>query len=253
MKTCIKVWLFVAFVLADDHCDDDDLGEACVQYCSTVNDECLDKCSGNRNCIEYCNSNKTKCINSCPCHGECADGCADCDSSFCQCVDPELNADFIKCERHFTDVYLECAFGCGSDLSCNSECARQFNVNIKQCPCQEKCPAGCPCPEYDCEMGDLSTTAAASTTTQSITTTRSTTTTSKLTTSTTVANSRILVVWYSGSYPPSNAVLTNNYGDVTTIQWHQEREATTASLCSLTFQNEFYILGQWFQLTRLYC
>ena len=158
MRFILKFWL-LAFVLASEQCADHILGEACVGYCSTINVECIEKCSGNRNCIEFCNSNQAKCINSCPCYGECADGCGDCESSFCQCVDPESNSDFINCERYFTGVYVDCASDCGSDLACNSVCARQFDENMKQCPCQEQCPAGCPCPQYDCST----TTSTAST------------------------------------------------------------------------------------------
>ena len=51
-------------------CNDVDLSEACVDYCSTINDECIDKCAGNRNCISYCYSNADACVNACPCYSD---------------------------------------------------------------------------------------------------------------------------------------------------------------------------------------
>ena len=227
--------LLIVSILADNDCIDVDLGDACVEYCSTVNVECIEQCSGNHNCIDYCNSNETKCINSCPCHGECIDGCDECDSSFCQCVDPELNADFIKCEQYVTSVYVECASKCGSDLACNSGCARQFDEDMKQCPCQEKCPGGCPCPGYDCEV----TTTTESTSTSGTTTTPTTATTTTTTQPVPLPNS-VLVVYYD-----FKALVTNVAGEVTELDdWSNEGEARSDSQCSLTFQNEMLIYGQ---------
>ena len=36
------------------------------------------------------------------------------------------------------------------DEACFQNCAREYDKNLENCPCQEKCPTGCPCPDYQC-------------------------------------------------------------------------------------------------------
>ena len=41
---------------------------------------------------------------------------------------------------------------CSSAFECITYCELKLNENLKNCPCGEKCPAGCPCPEFDCSI-----------------------------------------------------------------------------------------------------
>ena len=43
---------------------------------------------------------------------------------------------------------VQCLIG---DNDCVDKCAGEYTQNFETCPCQEKCPAGCPCPEYQCQ------------------------------------------------------------------------------------------------------
>ena len=36
------------------------------------------------------------------------------------------------------------------DNACVGKCAREYNENLQSCPCQQRCPLGCPCPNYQC-------------------------------------------------------------------------------------------------------
>ena len=85
------------------------------------------------------------------------------------------------------------------------------------------------------------TTTTTTSTTSTTTTTTSTTTSTTTTTSTRSSTSHILAIWDWVS--PSNAMLTDSDGETTSIRWSNEAEARASSRCSLTFQNQFYILG----------
>ena len=41
---------------------------------------------------------------------------------------------------------------CSNDPQCLSTCNRQYVQSLAQCPCQEGCPNGCPCPDYECPV-----------------------------------------------------------------------------------------------------
>ena len=41
---------------------------------------------------------------------------------------------------------------CNNDPQCLSTCNREYVQNLAQCPCQEGCPDGCPCPDYECPV-----------------------------------------------------------------------------------------------------
>ena len=48
-------------------------------------------------------------------------------------------------------IESECVTQCEVDDSvCLQVCAREYALNLKNCPCEENCPEGCPCKEYEC-------------------------------------------------------------------------------------------------------
>ena len=76
-----------------------------------------------------------------------------------------LNACISKNEKILGDCILECK----GDPECKNDCVSQFENNYSECPCQvilyfssfynrpnilfkEKCPYGCPCDGYECEI-----------------------------------------------------------------------------------------------------
>lgn len=212
---------------------DVDLGDACVVYCTDLKTECVEQCFGNRNCIAYCSAKGETCANSCPCHGDCLAGCAGCASLFCQCTSPESNVESIACETHYTAVYVNCASNCGTDIACNGVCCREFEQNLKHCPCQENCASGCPCPVYQCAE-KTSTTRVPSTTTL---------TTSVATTQSTNQDKRnIFVAWDNNHH--NGALITNSNGDEQSIKWEFDNDTSAWTLCSLIYQNDIYFLGR---------
>ena len=42
---------------------------------------------------------------------------------------------------------VQCRAG---DNICFEDCSEDYTESLKKCPCQEHCPGGCPCPEYEC-------------------------------------------------------------------------------------------------------
>ena len=36
------------------------------------------------------------------------------------------------------------------DIDCKSACQREYVTEFEKCPCQRGCPAGCPCPDFEC-------------------------------------------------------------------------------------------------------
>ena len=60
----------------------------------------------------------------------------------------------------------QCILDCNDDNSCESDCVNTFKNEYSECPCQvssssqntyfesfqDKCPLGCPCDNYDCDL-----------------------------------------------------------------------------------------------------
>ena len=44
-----------------------------------------------------------------------------------------------------------CIYNCEDNGDCESDCVSQFKGHTANCPCEENCPGGCPCDDYDCE------------------------------------------------------------------------------------------------------
>ena len=55
-------------------------------------------------------------------------------------------------KKSFEAEYDECASHCPpAKFVCVAKCSDDYDENLSKCPCQSKCPSGCPCPEYECE------------------------------------------------------------------------------------------------------
>ena len=105
-----------------------------------------------------------------------------------QCDDIEENEDFHRCEDTLANELAQCLAACGGASSCIIGCSSNYETDLKNCPCMEGCPQGCPCAEYDCSFIPTTTTSTTTTTTTTSTTTTTTTTTSTTTTSTTTTS-----------------------------------------------------------------
>ena len=44
-----------------------------------------------------------------------------------------------------------CIYNCEDNGDCESDCVAQFKGHTANCPCEENCPGGCPCDDYECE------------------------------------------------------------------------------------------------------
>ena len=58
---------------------------------------------------------------------------------------------FSPIKQFYNKEYTSCTVNCPTnDFVCASECAREYDKNKQNCPCQPGCPDGCPCPIYQC-------------------------------------------------------------------------------------------------------
>ena len=149
-----------------------------------------------------------------------------CSTPFCSCRSIETNDDFIACEKYVQEIYLQCINDCShDDHLCPSSCNREYTANLKECPCQENCPNGCPCPNYSCQAA---------------------TTTTKVETTTTpvVQNKTVLVLHssYNGSWKPALLIDSSGRQDELGCFSHDDNSQAHWS-CSLNWENEFYIFG----------
>ena len=69
---------------------------------------------------------------------------------FLQCG-PEDIDDFHTCEDALSIELGECFEGCGAISACIIQCTDDYEAAVKDCPCMEGCPGGCPCPNWDCD------------------------------------------------------------------------------------------------------
>ena len=69
-----------------------------------------------------------------------------------QCDDIDANDDWHRCEDGLQIELGECFEGCGTDSLCLIDCSSDFEIALKDCPCMENCPDGCPCPNWDCDV-----------------------------------------------------------------------------------------------------
>ena len=141
----------------------------------------------NATCLEQCRENGILCPIDCPCHENCPNGCPcgyiseDCDPdldpklptdpdlTWCTELEPTETPDDPYCgklwEEEIEDCTDYCNFikeGCNdrcgitfpdneeSQERCEELCERQSKCCLEDCPCNEKCPHGCPCTAVEC-------------------------------------------------------------------------------------------------------
>ena len=99
---------------------------------------------------------------------------------------------------------------------------------METCPCQSRCPNGCPCPDYEC----------------SGTTTDLTTTTTVAATQTTQAKPKTSILVLSTNEGYKAPVITDSSGREEYNFFFRFSERTSVSFsCTMTFKNEVYIFG----------
>ena len=136
----------------NETCTDIDLGEVCSTSCEDILLTCLDNCDwGDVSCERVCVRDGFDCIDGCPCHADCILGCQDCTADICNaCAVPEENDDHVKCFAELEQELFKCIQNCGGNSSCVTLCSVQYSQDILNCPCEEGCPDGCPCPNFNC-------------------------------------------------------------------------------------------------------
>ena len=69
-----------------------------------------------------------------------------------QCDDIDDNDDFHRCEDGLAEELSKCFDSCGGVSSCIIACSTDYENGLKECPCMEGCPGGCPCENWDCTV-----------------------------------------------------------------------------------------------------
>ena len=64
--------------------------------------------------------------------------------------DKDSNPDADSCKNEASSILSQCLNDCGEDSACRSACNRDYSEQVNNCPCEENCPFGCPCPDYNC-------------------------------------------------------------------------------------------------------
>ena len=209
------LWMYRNYTLANE----------CTHFCSDIEKECLLDCGGDEFCEFGCSFDAFDCQNYWPCYPGCPYGCDSCPSSFCNCRDYETSPEYLTCLSHYEEMYTACILDCDTaDVLCVAACARDFDSNVLECPCNKNCLHGCPCDNYDCPL----------TTTQSTTTTH-------LTLTTVAPGLAVLILnTFNGNVP----VITDASGQFHSLSRFTFDENTSVwRSCSITFRNHFYIYG----------
>ena len=118
----------------------------------------------------------------------------------------------------------------------SNQTKREYHDNTQKCPCMDRCPDGCPCPEYTCPGSE--TTSMGSTSTKPISFTTTTTTTQAY------RNTSILVL---NTYQGHLSLITDSFGKVeyagTDFDFEYGSNTEAYHSCSLTWRGDFFIFG----------
>ena len=125
------------------------------------------------------------------------------------------------------------------DNACFQTCAREYAENLKNCPCQENCPTGCPCPDYQCPA----TTTGPSTTTTALATTSTSATTTTTTETTTSANLNTWILVLNTRYSSNKPLIIDGKGRSKETEFTYGSETEVHGSCSIIWQGAMYIFG----------
>ena len=126
---------------------------------------------------------------------------------------------------------MNCVNSCNNDSICSAVCNRQYDENIKNCPCNEGCPLGCPCPIYLCPKSIEILVLVVNIESKK------------------TSNYRPpkKVIWSkAGGREGTDALLTDFKGSNNQIDWSNDMDASAYGLCSFIFKDQIYFLGQVF-------
>lgn len=157
-------------------CKDEIVHNQCRDQCERVFMDCLSPCDTDQQCLVACMREADRCTEKCPCEAACPDGCpCPFTSAWCD-VDVSCREEFEQqhqqCNAEYDYVFESCQAGCPPfDDECRYYCELAYNSFIKKCPCNQQCPDGCPCPEYECKETTTSTTTTSTTSTTTVPTT----------------------------------------------------------------------------------
>ena len=75
---------------------------------------------------------------------------------YCSNCKDNHKLEYDRCSDTVHDGLYKCLQNCPSfELECHHQCSVDFEENLIGCPCMEKCPLGCPCPDYKCSSSQL--------------------------------------------------------------------------------------------------
>ena len=106
------------------------------------------------------------------------------------------------------------------DNACFQNCAREYAENLKNCPCQEKCPTGCPCPNYQCPA-----------------------TTTVPSTTTTTADLKTWILVLNTRKSENKPLIIDGNGQSKEIGFIYGTGTEVASACSVIWRGEMYVFG----------
>ena len=142
-------------------------------------------------------------------HIGCPNGCQNCENDLCQCYIPDEDRNYLQCKQQIQLQFDQCVSKCDHDIICDVVCELDYQEGLKDCPCQENCPTGCPCPNYQCQQSSTSSTSGMmtpSTTPFYTTTAMSTTTTTfvEFETTTTITGTPVITTPETTTQPIGN-------------------------------------------------
>ena len=130
------------------------MGEAnaCGGDCESGNVACIIACEADNHCIAECTRGFADCMDWCPCYDKCFDGCpCEHDSVYCGNCQVDYLDEYAVCSDEAHETLYSCLNACPNfDIACDHKCTIDFDKQLKNCPCMENCPGGCPCSDYEC-------------------------------------------------------------------------------------------------------
>ena len=116
----------------------------------------------------------------------------------------------------------QCILDCNDDNSCESDCVNTFKIEYSECPCQvssssqntffksfqDKCPLGCPCDNYDCDLPEK----------------------------------KAILALYTRDFKPS-VLIQPNGGITEGFEFYFDDETEVVRSCSALLNGELYVFG----------